>query len=370
MFNADFKEKQNKSVDTKNIFKVKKADDILSLEVYSEKIAALKSASGMTAKVFDEFYWHLIANLTNYLQVLPDPRERNAALLHVALARAKVAFHHVKNHQDQRFQYAYISLSMFADLGVCLTDYEVLICDDEGVVLDHWHPFVRGLEDYIGYYYKVRPSTLYPKKMRFDANPVLACAIMPEFGLNFLKEDPRLFSQWLRALTGKDDAGDLSAVLDSNKAFPRSDLIANLDPSLVSVDMCGDAEVFWQWLQTKLAHKNNFELSDNKKVTVEIDNLLKEYEKSGQKNISSIKRKLDKIKVLHEQKQKSQKGNASSYSGFFAGGRPKSNSVKSAVIGSVMAAEKYIKQTASITESNDRQQSAISLSENQNQQMT
>lgn len=368
MFNADFE--QNQKVDTRNIFRVRKADEILSLDVYSKKIDSLKLESGMSSKIFDEFYWHLIANLTNYLQVLPDPRERNAALLHVALARAKVAFNHVKNHQDQRFQYAYISLAMFADLGVCLTDYEVLICDDEGAVLDCWHPFVRGLEDYIGYYYKVRPTNLYPKKMRYDANPVLACAIMPEFGLNFLKEDPQLFSQWLSALTGKDDAGDLSAVLNTDRAFPRSDLIVNLDPSLVSIDMCGDAEAFWQWLQTKLAHKNNFELSDDKKVMVEIDNMLKEYEKSGQKNISSIKSKLDKIKVLQEQKQKSQPSNVSRYSGFFAEKGARTSAVKSAVIGSVIASEKYIKQEASITESNERQQSARSLSENQNQQMT
>ena len=357
---------QPKKVDTHNIFTVKSADTILSQKKYVEKIDELRKASGMSFEMFDQHYWHLLANFANYLQMLPDPREKNAPLLHVALARAKVAFSHIANHKNERFQYAYVSLSLFADLGVCLTDYDVLICNDQGEVLDTWHPFVRSLADYGGYYYKIRPTNLYPKKIRFDANVVLACAIMPEFGLVYLKEDPQLFSQWLRALTGKDDAGDLSAVLDTTRAFPRSSMLSNIDASLISADMCGDAEAFWAWIKDNVSQKDGYADVNQGKVMLDVEALAKDYAKQFNKDASQLKRQLDKLKVISAIKASS--GAKSAYSGFF-GGKAQANS-KQAVVVSMQAAKKYVSYQVSMNESKANHNASMVLEEQKNQQTT
>lgn len=366
MFNEGGKPNNDKKVDPHNIFTVKPADTILSQKNYVEKVDELRKASCMSFEMFDQHYWHLLANFTNYLQMLPDPREKNAPLLHVALARAKVAFSHVANHRDQRFQYAYVSLALFADLGVCLTDYDVFICDDQGEVLDTWHPFARSLADYGGYYYKIRPTNLYPKKIRFDANVVLACAILPEFGLVYLKEDPQLFSQWLRALAGKDDAGDLSAVLDTTRAFPRGSMLNNIDSSLISSDMCGDAEAFWAWIKDNLAKKEGFSVLDKDKVLLDIEGLAKDYAKNFNKDASQLKRQLEKLKVIAAEQVSS--GEKAAYSGFFSS-KDKAQA-KHAVTVSVQTDKKYVAQKSSMNESMANHNASMVLEEQKNQQTT
>lgn len=368
MFGNEEIKSKNKKIDTCNITCIKGADDILSTKVYQDKISELKAKSCLSFAIFEGHYWHLIANLANYMQLLPDPRQKNYPMLHVALARAKVAFEHVANHKDQRFQYAYVALAMFSDLGVSLVDYDVLICDVEGEVLDQWHPFVRGLADYTGYFYKVRPTNLYPKALRYDANVILACAIMPEFGLYYLKEDPVLFSQWLRALTGKEDAGDFSAVLDTSKAFSKSDLITNLDPSLISADMCGDAEAFWGWLQDKLSQKENSEIKSGE-VTIDVDAMVDTYAKEYKKDPTVIKRRLNQIRVIKQDKVKAK--SASTGSMFFSGKAKKEKATARAVVNkSVMANKKYVKLAGSIQQSHDKFQAAKQVSQQKNQQTT
>lgn len=367
MFGSEEGKVTRNLVDVKNIMSIKGADDILHYKEYQDKISELKSKSGLSFALFEEHYWHLITNLTNYMQLLPDPRQKNYPILHVALARARIAFEHVVNCKDQRFQYAYVALALFSDLGICLTDYDVLICDIEGEVLDQWHPLVRGLSDYTGYFYKIRPTNLYPRALRFDVNVILACSIMPEFGLFYIREDPLLFSQWLRALSGKDDCGGFSAVLDTTKAFSKSDLINNLDPSLVSADMCGDAEEFWVWLQRMLIDKENYDLQ-NGIINIDLDALIDKYAKESKKEASSIKRRLQQIDVL---KSVNSKITSNAVGSMFFGGSGKEKTVNNSKINkSVNAGKNYIKLASSLTESKDKFESAKAIAQQQNQQST
>lgn len=279
------------------LFEIRTSDKILSNKKYTEQVRLLQDILQIDKELFNDFYWGLFASVIGYMQFLPDPRMSGAAIADVVLAKAKTACEHVVKYKDQRFQYAYISLSVLYDLGFTFVDYDIFICDHSGEVLLDWHPLVRGLDSYEGYFYKVRPTNIYPKNLRFDVNPILACNILPESALCFLKEDPLLFSQWLRALSGKDDTGDL--IIDFSKVG--SVEASSVFDSVIVSDLYGDAEAFWYWLQEKITHDDKYEVIDGQ-VIVDLDAYLKNYCQKNNKDFYSIKNNLGKIGVLGAKK--------------------------------------------------------------------
>lgn len=352
------------------LFSICKADEILNSKDYSYKISELRNADMVSPDIFDEYYWHLLSSFFDYLQFLPDSREKNLPLINVALARVKLAFDHVSKYKDSRFQYAYISLAALIDIGVCLSDYEIIITDYEGKPLDIWHPFVRGLSDYSDYHYKIRPCNFYNKKIRYQANPIIACKIMPESGLNFIKEDPVLFGQWLSALLGQDDGGDLAADLDAIKSFSQSSMVgSNLDSSIISSDMYADAEAFWHWLQSKLQEGKNCSVKSGE-INFDLDAMAKEYAGVNNLNYSELKRKLLALGVVKaDQVRKKVSAGFSGLSMFDT--KVKDSKVNCKITTSVnLSGQKYYRDQTSIADSNNKIRASISNSQQQNQQMT
>jgi hypothetical protein len=261
-------------------------------------------------------------------------------------------------------------LAVFSDLGACVADYSVLITDADGKVLDQLNPLIRGLSDYEGYYYKLRLLSHYPKSMRCDVNPILACKIMPEIGLKFLQEDPVMFSQWLRALAGKPEEGDFAAVLDTTRAFPKNDVIANLDPSLVASDMYGEAENFWLWVQKNLEKKKNYEVA-NGDFMLDVDSLVKEYSSVNNVDVASVKRQLKSIRVVDAAKVSGKKsaGNKG-YSCSLFTAKSTDESRKYKVQTTIANNAKTYVVKGSLKEFSERNQSGLQLESDKNQQLT
>lgn len=348
-----------------SLYTICQADQVLSKGEYKEKLAELKSIGIVEPSLFDEYYWHLFACLFDYMQFIPDPRQRNYPMINVALAKAKVAFKNVEKYKDSRFQYAYISLSVFADLGVCLSDYEVVIADSEGKPLDLWHPLVRGLSNYVGYHYKIRPHNFKDKKIRHLSNPILACNIMPESGLVFLREDPLLFGQWIRALCGEDDTGDLAAGLDAVKAFPRSSMVSDMGDPVH--DCYGHVEAFWQWVLANLHDGKNCQTNKGQ-VSFDLDSLAKEYSQGKNISCSELKKKLKDLKVISEVNAINEKSRSSGFSMFDAATKKAVNYKINASV--KLASGSYYRAQGSIIDASNKRKDSIKIANDQNQQMT
>ncbi len=248
--------KAHKDYDFSALYEIRSAESILNPPCYQKKIVQLKSWALLDgSELFEAFFQPVLHQYAEWVQLLPDARENNRPLLHVALSRCMAAMQKTSGaNMSPRMQYAIFTASLLLQLGMIHTDYRVMLSDAEGAFLSEWSPFYQPMSEYDAPCYKVRPTTGHPPILLPTITPILAQKILPACGFAWLAEDPVLLLQWLNALSRRDDTGLLGQVLDSAEDL-KSDWMADLDALPYegqSADATQLGEAYWQWLQAQV----------------------------------------------------------------------------------------------------------------------
>lgn len=250
-------EKQHKDYDFSAMYPVCSGRDILKAAPYQQKISQLESWSLLAHEgAFQELFLPVLTNYAEFVQMLPDARENNRPLLHVALSRCMASMQKSANSaMPPRVQYAIFSASLMLQLGMVHTDYKVMLSNDDGAYLSEWSPFFQFMTDTAAPFYKIRPTTGHPPILLPTVTPILAQKLLPLSGFEWIAEDPVLLIQWVNALSRRDETGLLGQVLDSAEDL-QADFLAEFDDIVVQSEHAEATqlgEAYWQWLKKQVA---------------------------------------------------------------------------------------------------------------------
>ncbi len=251
----------------------------------------IKSYSGLETARYESLCSSLITNLISYCQNLPDSSNsyysQAGGLVDYALNRTEAALglfqefmvigHDGLSEEQKLWQYALYSAALLQGIGKLLVDYQVNLFDINGQLLKQWNPLLESLNN-IGSYYNYEFQKEGDLGFRRRLNLLLAKAIMPVSGFNWIASDQKVLAVWLALLNeDQSSAGTLGAILiradaiaiqrylaeflaksnlgRSSGPFGRAGTFAGGTPeSLVEKELAIGAE-FIQWLMNALANK-------------------------------------------------------------------------------------------------------------------
>lgn len=187
----------------------------------------IKSYSGLDANAYESLCHNLIANLISYCQNLPDPSNSYYAqaggLVDYALNRTEAALGLFQefmvvgseglSEEQKLWQYVLYSAAILQGIGKLFVDFQINLFDVNGHLLKQWNPLLESLNN-IGSYYNYEFQQEGDIDFRRRLNLLLAKAIMPVRGFNWIASDKEALAVWL-ALLNEDQgaAGTLGAIL-------------------------------------------------------------------------------------------------------------------------------------------------------------
>ena len=199
------------------------------LDEQRDALARLHALSGSSATQFEAVYQPLALALASYVQRLPVAGDGRQTILAARLRRAEVVLARRRGvllppgaepgqvaRQADLWTYALFSLALLRRLARDLAPWTVALWSAEGRPLGVWRPPTapRGLARVAGAAaYSVRPS---PDPPGADWTPLVAGALLPEAGLNWLWREPDVLRAWSRALSAELPAELAPLFVDSS----------------------------------------------------------------------------------------------------------------------------------------------------------
>ena len=194
-----------------------------------DALARLHALSGSSATQFEAVYQPLALALAGSVQRLPVAGDGRQTILAARLRRAEVVLARRRGvllppgaepervaRQADLWTYALFSLALLRRLARDLAPWTVALWSAEGRPLGVWRPPTapRGLARVAGVAaYSVRPS---PDPPGADWTPLVAGALLPEAGLNWLWREPDVLRAWSRALSAELPAELAPLFVDSS----------------------------------------------------------------------------------------------------------------------------------------------------------
>lgn len=176
----------------------------------------------------------LLKTFVNYVQLLPATSNsfysQPGGLLDYALFRTEAALQLLKQftvlesdgnltEEQKLWQYALFSAALLQGVGKLYAEYHVELFDDQGNYLSIWNPLTGNLNG-IGSYYEYQFGKNPEDSFRQRLTLLLAKAIMPVSGFNWIASNAEVLEVWL-ALLQEDQrqAGTLGAILNRADAL-------------------------------------------------------------------------------------------------------------------------------------------------------
>jgi len=180
-----------------------------------ESLARLHALSGHSTHQFEGVYTPLARALASYVQRLPAA-EGGPTLLAARLGQAERVLARRRGvllppgadpeqvaHEADVWTYALFSLALLRRLARAFAPWTIQLWSAAGQPLGVWQPSTapRGLATRAGVAaYSVHAN---PEPPRADWTPLVAGALLPPDGLNWLWREPDVQRAWSRALTGE-----------------------------------------------------------------------------------------------------------------------------------------------------------------------
>ena len=228
-------------------------DRLFSNPEYQNLLDSLAEKLGYADDVYNSLYKSTIFNLVKVVQCLPDIKYSDKLWLQVSIERATFAVDHAieLRKEDSRFIFAVFTASLFLGLGRLVTNYQISLCDKDGVHEQNFSFLDHGfLADYS--FFRSRPLVGLPIDIINPSTLMLAYKIIAKSGLAWILEEPKLYSQWIHALTNSgESAGELHNVCELAENILRRKKLKDLGLP-VDVYFNNDldlAEKFWLWLR-------------------------------------------------------------------------------------------------------------------------
>ena len=193
-------------------------------QVLLEKI---KAFSGLEVARYESLCATLIDNLISYCKGLPDSANsyysQVGGLADHALNRTEAALGLFQefiivepeglSEEQNLWQYALYSAALLQGIGKLFIDYRINLYDINGQLLKQWNPLLESLNN-VGSYYTYEFQKDGDIEFRRRLNLLIAKAIMPPSGFNWIASNPEVLAIWL-ALLNEDQAsaGTLGAIL-------------------------------------------------------------------------------------------------------------------------------------------------------------
>lgn len=250
------------------VYPVKKGGELLDNPSYRNVLSELLAMTKLDRELFNAFYYDLIENFAEFVQLLPQPQvDSNVTMLANAVRRAyillevfckdQIGIHgkpFVKSDEGSRLLYGVFSAALLFEVGNVCTDRVINLCSEKGHFRAQWLYFDKAMPVY-GDYFKIR----YAKGMVGDLIPqvtyILAQRLMPKVGFAWIAEDCILLRQWFQALIALEEFfGSYQIELEVEKVLKDHSLeIEDIeDDSYIPEDMV-EAEAFLKWLKEKIA---------------------------------------------------------------------------------------------------------------------
>lgn len=204
------------------------AEALLADEKRSALWQQIREACVLDDARFELLGQSLLHNLGHYCQQLPEASNsyysQAGGLLDYALNRTDAALNLFRQYlirennapyseQQQLWQYALLSAALLQGIGKLMVAYELRLYDNGGQASGTWNPLLGSLSlagSYYSYQFRKEPDHAF----RCRLNSLIARAIMPGEGFNWIASDEQVLAVWL-ALLNEDpySARTLGAIL-------------------------------------------------------------------------------------------------------------------------------------------------------------
>lgn len=226
MFDRIKKAYSNPPVD-KRLIKTLAAKEILSDERRTKLQAEIRALTALDETLYTSLCQSLIVRLVDYCQQLPQTSNRyyaqSGGLLDHALNRTEAALSLFKafaltdsegplSKEQQLWQYALYSAALLQGIGKLYIEYKVKLYDMRGQFLECWNPLIDPLKNHVFYEFEFQKAG--EESFRKRLNLLMARAIMPQAGFEWIASNPQVLAVWL-ALLNEDEqsAGALGHIL-------------------------------------------------------------------------------------------------------------------------------------------------------------
>ncbi|MDI1351888.1 MAG: TraI domain-containing protein, partial [bacterium] len=188
----------------------------------------IKEYIGLESTRYESLCALLMDNLVGYCQSLPETNNsyysQSGGLVDYALNRTEAAMglfqefmiqdqSQMLSEEQKLWQYALFSAALLQGIGKLFIDYRVNLYDINGQLLKQWNPLFESLAN-TGSYYDYEFQKDADSEFRRRLNLLMAKALMPASGFNWIASNPQILAIWL-ALLNEDlrGAGTLGAIL-------------------------------------------------------------------------------------------------------------------------------------------------------------
>lgn len=253
------KEQGSKDYTEATLFPVLSVSDLLPNIEKNHYLHKIEELVALPQEHFKEMYEVLIDNFSRYVQVLPESYgEALGGLLNDGLRRGLLAIQVLREtHQGRPHPlliFAAYSIALLSDVGQ-LFNYQIAVCDQNGVFIDDWYPILGSLEEFADYY-KLRPIEA-PHSLVNNVTSLLARQMLSETAMTWLASNHQIFDMWLAFLNkGEDWDGSLGKLLkiDKSRFESRQGEIGIIPIDLKTIDPLATdvAEKFLAWLKKGL----------------------------------------------------------------------------------------------------------------------
>lgn len=199
------------------------------LQPHQGLLYQLQELAGVTEPVFHGFYQAALINFARFVQQLPASEVHHHAgpgglLLHsleVAVLALKIRRSYLFSAEGgaeeiarkaDLWTYAVFVGALCHDLAKPVMDQQVDVVTQPGQPGRAWLPFQQYIDEQGGYY-----QTRFIRDRRYrlheKAAPLLIYRIVPLVGLEWLRSDPAIFTQWLATLAGDLESADAIGTL-------------------------------------------------------------------------------------------------------------------------------------------------------------
>lgn len=201
---------------------------LLSDEKRKNLLEQIKENNSLEEARYDSLCLHLITNLINHCQLLPETSNsyysQPGGMLDHALNRTDAALSLFKQfalqdansaltEEQKLWQYTLFSAALLQGIGKLQIDFVVEIYDGNAQFLKQWNPLLENLLAF-GSHYRYEFQKESDPDFRKRLNLLLARLLMPLGGFTWIASHPHVLSIWL-ALLNEDytAAGTLGAIL-------------------------------------------------------------------------------------------------------------------------------------------------------------
>lgn len=212
----------------KNLTKMQKPATLLAEEKRLKLVKQIRELTALEDSRYESCCAVLLANLVNYCQLLPETANsyysQPGGVVDFALNRTEAALSLFKefmvvgpdetlSDEQRLWQYALLSAGLLQGIGKLFVDYEVNLLDSNNQVLKQWNPLLESLTN-TGTQYAYEFEKEGDVDFRRRLNLLLAKALMPQSGFDWIASDEQVLAVWL-ALLHEDlrSAGTLGALL-------------------------------------------------------------------------------------------------------------------------------------------------------------